>query len=120
VALPGATSASLTLSGITAGKFGLNYTVGVNDGFNTVTSTPSATLLAASLPAIGAPAVSVSGSTFSLSFSSQVGPSYVEDYKSNLLQAAWIPLVTNTGTGGTINVTNTATNPQGFYIIKLQ
>jgi hypothetical protein len=118
VSLPGATSASLTLSGLTAGKFGLNYTVGVNDGVNTVTSTPPATLLAASQPTISSPGLAAS--KFRLSFTSQVGPGYVVDYKSNLLQAAWIPLVTNAGTGGSINVTNTATNSQGFYIIKLQ
>lgn len=118
VKLTGATTSALTLSGITTGQFGLNYTVAVNDGFNTVTSTPSATLLAASLPVLAAP--TVSGSKFNLSISSQVGPGYVLDYKSNLVQSAWVPLQTNAGTGGTITFTPAATNSQGFYIIKVQ
>jgi hypothetical protein len=103
---------------LTSGAFTTGYTVGVNDGYTTVTSTPPATLIMASVPTVSAP--SYAGKKFSLSFTSQVGPSYVVDYKSNLLQSAWVPISTNPGSGGIINVTNTATNGQGYYIIQLK
>ena len=118
VSIGGATSATLTLSGLTTVSFGLNYTVSANDGFNSVTSTPAAHLVAAAVPTIASPGLS--SGKFSLSFGSQVGPTYVVDYKTNLEQSAWRPISTNAGTGGTITVTNPGTNAQGYYIIQLK
>lgn len=118
VSIGGATSSTLTLSGLTTLSFALNYTVSASDGFTTVTSTPAVHLIAASSPAITSPALA--SGKFTLSFGSQVGPSYVVDYKTNLTQAAWLPISTNAGTGGTITVTNAGTNAQGYYIIQLK
>ena len=61
------------------------------------------------------------GSKFRMSFNTEVGPNYVVNYKTNLLQPNWIPVSTNAGTGGLINVTNTITSTnQGFYQLQLQ
>ncbi len=118
VPISGATSATLKLTALKASSFGLNYSVGLNDGVNTVTSTPPATLIMALSPAISS--TSLAGSTLGFSFDTQPGPSYVVDYKSNLLQSAWIPIQTNAGTGNPIDISLMATNAQGFYVIKLQ
>jgi len=113
-----ATGSTLTLSGLTTVNFGLTYTVSVGDGYHSVTSSPPASLVMAASPAISSPAVAKG--KFLLSFGTQVGPSYVVDYKSNLTQSAWVPISTNLGTGGTITVTNAATNADGYYIIQLK
>jgi len=118
VSIGGATSSTLTLSGLTTVNFGLSYTVSAGDGFVTVTSTPAAHLIAAASPTISSP--SLATGKFTLSFGSQVGPSYVVDYKTNLTQAAWVPISTNAGTGSAITVTNNGTNTQGYYIIQLK
>ena len=70
------------------------------------------------LQAISSP--SLGSGKFTLSFGSQVGPAYVVGYKTNLEQNAWLPVSTNAGTGGTITVTNSGTNTQGYYIIQLK
>ena len=119
VVMAGATVNPLTLANVQPGSFGVNYTVSVNDGTTLVTSTPPATLTLATQPTIAGP--TVAGSKFQFSFGSQLGPNYVEDSKTNLLQTNWVPVITNAGNGGTINVTNSTTNsPTGFFRIRLQ
>lgn len=113
-----ATNSTFTLTGIPSAAFGWSYTVGIKDGFVTVTSTPPASLIAASSPTFSASGASAGH--VSLQFSSQVGPSYVVEYKSNLLQSAWTPISTNSGTGSSIVVTPVATNSMGYYIIQLK
>jgi len=42
------------------------------------------------------------------------------DYKSSLTNTAWVPIVTNIGTGGTVTFTDNSAAPEGFYRIRLQ
>ena len=113
----GGTGRTLTLTNIALSAFG-SYTVRVNDGFTSVTSSPAALVTVAVSPSIASPSI-VSGG-FKLSFNTEVGPGYVTELKTNLLQASWIILQTNNGTGGTVNVTNNNSSATGFYRIRLQ
>lgn len=99
--ISGQTTKTLTLAGVQPVSFGGPYTVVVNDGFTSVTSSPAAVLTFATPPTV---TNSVNGSTFTMTFGSQIGPSYVIEYKTNLTDAAWIPLRTNVGTGSVIIV----------------
>ena len=117
--IPGATNRTLSLANVQAGNFGSLYTVRVFDGTTAITSAPPVTLTLAVSQVITSPALN--GTKFSLSFNTEFGPFYVVDAKTNLLDAAWIPVSTNAGTGGSINVTNTISNgSEGYYRIRLQ
>ncbi|HWW00792.1 MAG TPA: hypothetical protein VNZ64_13935 [Candidatus Acidoferrum sp.] len=116
--LAGATTRTFTLTSVQPVSFNGPYTVRVNDGFNSVTSSPPATLTFAVSPDLAGPART--GNNFSFSFGTQIGPSYVLDYKSALTNASWVPVGTNAGTGGILSVTNTSVAPQGYYRIRLQ
>ena len=116
--LASATSRTFTLTSVKAASFNGPYTVRVGDGFSFVTSAPPATLTMAVSPTIASPARA--GTNFTLHFGTEIGPFYVLDYKSALTNAAWTPVSTNAGTGGIISVTNSTTNPQGYYRIRLQ
>jgi len=118
--LSNATKRTLALTNLQQASFGGPYTVSVSDGFTSITSSP-AMLILANPP--GAPTLTAptrSGDNFSFSFSTEVGPAYVLDYKSSLTNAVWIPVSTNVGTGGVITVTNTSSAPEGYYRIRLQ
>jgi len=118
--IPSASAKALTLTNVQPVSFGGPYTVSVSDGFTSVTSSPPANLTLAVSPSITSP--SVSGGQFHLTFNSEVGPSYIVDFKSNLTNATWTPVVTNGGTGNpiTVNLSNPGSSPQGFYRIRLQ
>jgi hypothetical protein len=117
--LTSATASTLTLANVQAVSFGGPYAVIVSDGFNSITSSPAATLTLASSPTIASPAAP-GGTSFVLSFNTQIGPAYVVDFKTNLTDAVWKALKTNSGTGGIITVTNTANSAHGFYRVRLQ
>ena len=119
VSISGATARILSLTNLQAGTFGSIYTVRVNDGTTTITSTPPNTITVAVSPVITSPALPT-GSSFRLSFGTETGPNYVVDAKTNLLQATWVPVSTNAGTGGTVNVTNAISGNTGFFRIRLQ
>ena len=70
-------------------------------------------------PTITSPALQ-GGTNFVFSFNTQIGSAYVVDFKTNLTDAAWKPLNTNSGTGGIITVTNAANSTRGFYRVRLQ
>src|SRR6266567_1755708 len=75
------------------------------------------------LPAPAAPSIisaSAANGNFLLSYTSEAGAYYVVQFKTNLTDAAWIPVATNSGTGGTITVTNTAASTTGFYRVQVQ
>jgi hypothetical protein len=116
--LSAATASTLTLTNVQPISFGGPYTVSVSDGSNSVTSTPPAILTMAVAPPITSP--SHSGTNFTLMVATEVGPSYVLDYKSSLTNAAWAHIVTNIGTGGTVTFTDGSAAPEGFYRIRLQ
>jgi len=116
--ISGATAKTFTLSNVQPMSFNGPYTVRVSDGLNSVTSSPPATLTFAVSP--GLTEAVRSGTNFSFSFDTQIGPSYVLDYKSALTNASWVPLATNVATGNILSVTNASAAPQGFYRIRLQ
>jgi hypothetical protein len=113
----GGTSRTLTLTNIQPVSYG-SYTVRVNDGFTSVTSSPAALVTVAVSQTISSP--SRTGNSFKFSFGTEVGPSYVSEFKTNLLQTNWSIIQTNAGTGGTISVTNISNADTVFYRIRLQ
>lgn len=114
--IAGRTAATLTVTNIQAANFG-NYSVTVGDGFTTVTSANAALTQAVSPTATP----SLSGTTMTISFGTEVGPRYVVEYKTNLTDANWIPLSTNNGTGGVLNVNDSSTAASSrFYRVRLQ
>jgi hypothetical protein len=115
--LGGATNSSLLLSNVQASNFGPYY-VTVNDGisFNSRTSVVANLTLALS-PSLTNFSV---GLNAKFSFRTEVGPSYVVEYKSALTDPAWIQLSTNPGTGGIINVADPASAVASrFYRVRL-
>jgi hypothetical protein len=114
----GATSRTLTLNNVQLVSFGGPITVAVSDSFTSVTSSPPVTLTLASSPTMTSPARH--GNDFTFSFSTEVGPSYVLDYKSALTNATWVHVSTNVGNGGILSITNTSSNPEGYYRIHVQ
>src|SRR5437868_2607987 len=70
-------------------------------------------------PTISSP--QLTGTTFTLSSSTQVGFNYVLEFKNSLNVASWIPLSTNSGTGGPITMSNDgATGPRRMYRVRAQ
>jgi hypothetical protein len=119
VSIASATAKTLIITNVQLGNIGAIYTVRVNDGTTSITSAPPVALTVAVSPAITTPAL-LSATSYKLSFATETGLSYVVDYKTNLLQATWIPASTNAGTGGQVNVTNTVVGSQGYFRIRLQ
>jgi hypothetical protein len=120
VPIASATASTLTISPVRAGNFGSIYTVRLNDGTTSITSSPPVTITVAVSQVITSPAL-LSGTKFRLSLGTESGPSYVVETKTNLLQATWTPVSTNAGTGGVINVTNTIiSGSQEYYRVRLQ
>jgi hypothetical protein len=116
--LAGKTTATLTLAGVQPISFGGPYTVNVSDGTTTVTSAPPAFLTFAVPQTL---TNSVSGSTLSMTFGTEFGPSYIVEYKTNLTDLAWTTLSTTAGSGNPATVTDSLTNaPTRFYRIRLQ
>src|SRR5258705_11423627 len=98
--MPGKTNVSLTQVNLQSTIFG-PYRVAVSDGVISITSTPNALLTVALSPRI---TNLVSGGNLNLTFGSEVGPSYVVEYKTNLTSLTWTPLSTNAGTGAAITI----------------
>jgi hypothetical protein len=114
----GATNRVLTLAGIQPVRFNGPYTVRVNDGTTSITSAPAATITVAVSPTVSAP--QTQGTNLVFSYPSEVGPNYVVDFKTALTNAAWTPIKTNAGSGGTINFTNALSGDQGYFRVRLQ
>jgi len=65
--------------------------------------------------------IKVMGSNFTLSAPSQAGYSYILEYKNSMSDSTWIPIQTNNGTGGMIDLTNAGmTGPSRFFHIRVQ
>lgn len=63
----------------------------------------------------------LSGTTFRVSASSQVGFNYILEFKNSLSDANWTPVRTNSGNGGQITLTNTGTvAPSRVYRVRVQ
>ncbi len=73
----------------------------------------------ASPPVIGSP--KLTGTTFTLSTPTEVGFSYVLEFKTALNDVTWTPVQTNNGSGRMIGLTNTgATGPRRMYRVRVQ
>jgi hypothetical protein len=113
----GATNSTLLLSNVQPSNFGPYY-VTVNDGipFNSRTSIV-ATLTLALSPSLSNLSVA---SNAKFSFRTEVGPNYVVEYKSALTDPAWVQLSTNAGTGGVVDVSDSAAGiASRFYRVRL-
>ena len=63
----------------------------------------------------------LTGTSFTLATSTQVGFNYILEYKTSLNDANWIPVQTNSGSGAQIGLTNIGvTGPSRIYHIRVQ
>ncbi|HVM47826.1 MAG TPA: immunoglobulin domain-containing protein, partial [Candidatus Acidoferrum sp.] len=116
-AISGQTKAALALTNIQAQDFA-TYTVVVTNADGMATSTPAALTLAVS-PAVGS--LGWNSGTFMLNIPTEIGPTYVLEYKNSLQEVSWTTLTTVAGTGSPIPVTdNGLTNWSRFYRVRLR
>jgi len=115
--LAGQTKASLTLSNVQPADFA-GYAVGITNTDGGVLSA-AATLTLAASPLINS--LSFNSSTFMLAIPTEVGPTYVVEYKDDLQDPSWNVLTTVAGTGGSIPITdNGLTNTTRFYRVRVR
>jgi len=114
--LAGRTDAALTLTNVQPTNFG-DYSVLVSNIGGAVTSTTAS--LTHALRPLNLLTVTNFHSLI-LGFTSEFGPNYFIDYKTDLTKQAWTPLTNVTGTGLPITITDSATNASRFYRIRLQ
>ena len=111
------TNEFLTISNIRPGDF-TGYTVGITNTDGGVLSDMARLSLAAS-PIINS--VNFNSSTFILFVPTEVGPSYVVEYKNDLEEPGWTVLATLSGTGSAIPITdNRLTNTTRFYRVRVR
>jgi fibronectin type 3 domain-containing protein len=123
----GATSSTFTVNNASAGDAGEYYVV-VNNSISSATS--SAATLTVQTTAVrptigngtnGGSAPSKSADTFTFSFHSQAGVTYIVEYKDSLDAASWTFLKTVSGTDGDVVVNDTsASGPYRFYRLSIQ
>jgi hypothetical protein len=87
--VPGATTALLTLPNVQSSSAG-TYSLVITNALGTAVSS-NATLNVLALPSTSL-AISVAGPVTSISFTSQLGSSYLLEYKDFLQDPAWTPL----------------------------
>jgi hypothetical protein len=115
--LVGQTKASLTISNVQPEDF-TSYTVGITNTDGGVLSTVAMLTLAAS-PIINS--LSFNSSTFMLTVPTEVGPTYVVEYKNSLDDPGWSVLATIAGTGLPVPLTdNGLTNASRFYRVRVR
>ncbi|PWU19208.1 MAG: hypothetical protein C5B50_07095 [Verrucomicrobia bacterium] len=114
--LLGATSTLLTISNIQQSTFGPYRAIVTNSG-GAVTSKVAQLSLAVSPQLVGA---SLQANTFSLQFTSELGPIYALEFKQAFSDPAWLELARTNGTGSIINLSDSsATNDARFYRLEL-
>ncbi|MBE0540387.1 MAG: immunoglobulin domain-containing protein, partial [Verrucomicrobia bacterium] len=117
--IAGATSNSYTRANTLFGDTGA-YSVLVSNAVGSVTSSEAHLIVAApSRPALTNPRLT--GTTFTLSLSSQIGFNYVLEFKNSLNEGNWTVVQTVGGTGGTIDLQDTgATGLSRLYRVRVQ
>jgi hypothetical protein len=116
-ALAGATNATLTIANVQACDFA-PYTVLVSNAGGSVLSAV-ANLTVAVPPAIGS--LGFASGTCSFNFPTELGPTYVVQYKYSLDDSSWLVLTNVPGTGAPITITDTdPINPAKFYRVQVQ
>jgi Concanavalin A-like lectin/glucanases superfamily/Pro-kumamolisin, activation domain/Reelin subrepeat B/Immunoglobulin domain/HYR domain/Viral BACON domain len=115
--LAGQTKASLTVSNVQPADF-TGYVVGITNADGGVLSAVAMLTLAAS-PVINSPGFN--SSTFMLTVPTEVGPTYVVEYKDDLLEPSWTVLTTLAGTGLPASLSdNGLTNATRFYRVRVR
>jgi hypothetical protein len=117
--IAGETHQTLDRNNIQASDFGA-YFVTVNNGIllpSYYRTSAIANITLALSPSLSNLSV---GSNAKFSFGTELGPNYVVEYKWALTDPAWAQLSTNTGTGGTVDVTDPAIGiASRFYRVRL-
>ena len=117
MAVTGATNATLSIAHVQAADFA-PYTVLVSNPGGSALSQVASLTLAVS-PAIGSPGVASGACTFSLP--TELGPTYLVEYKYSLDDPSWLVLTNVPGTGAPVTITdNDPANPAKFYRIQVQ
>lgn len=119
---------STNISGATAALYAFTNAQAMDAGNYTVVITNivgSVTSALASLKVLVSPnltGISGSSTNFSFAFQTVFGSTYVTQYKTNLNNAGWTPIATNTGTGNllTNNFTVTAGLSSRFYRVVVR
>jgi hypothetical protein len=115
--LVGRTNDTLTITNLQSAGFG-TYRVLVNDGICTVTSTPAILTLAVSPTFYN---ISRSGTTVTMYFPTEVGPTYVVESKQNLNDSTWTRVTTYTGDGAPkVFTSSTQPFPRLFFRLRLE
>ena len=112
-----ATNKLLTITNLQSSGFG-PYRAIVSDGTCALTSTPAILTLAVSPSFYN---LSVSGTTLTMYFNTESGPTYVIEGTTNLADLAWTLVTTYAGDGSThVFTTPTQALPRSFFRIRLQ
>ena len=115
--LAGQTKASLTVSNVQWADYA-GYAVGITNADGGLLSAVAMLTLAAS-PMINS--LDFNSSTFLLAVPTEVGPTYVVEYKNDLEDPGWTVLTTVAGTGFSIPISdNGLTNAARFYRVRVR
>jgi parallel beta-helix repeat protein len=116
--IAGRTTANLTVTNVQNANAGAYRVVVGDGGYNTAITSTAAQLTIAASPNV---TNTLTGTSFKLTFPTEVGPNYIVEYKTNLTDAAWIPLSTNAGNGSAVNVTDSISSAASrFYRVRIQ
>ena len=117
----GATNSSFTRVSVQTNQAG-PYGVFISNGFSSEdSSTAQLTVLPAPVPVPNPPGIAsatVVSNTFKLVYPTQSGFNYVLQIKDGLADLSWLPMVTNTGTGGLVTNVDGLTNSSRLYRIQ--
>jgi len=116
--LPGATNATLTLTGVQPDNDGRYYVVVANAVGLAISSTVTLSVLPG--PALTITNLYQTGSTFGFSFASTTGCTYITESKTGLADLSWTAVATNAGTGGMITNIFSTTTPSQFYRLRIE
>lgn len=128
LAVPAASTTNLTLNAAQLAPGTNEVKVVVHDPTGYVRTDPAKTLWQTNIwkpitviaPVITVNTTQLTGTNFILSVSTQVGLSYVLEWKNSLNDLVWTPIGTTNGTGGPITFTNTTgSGPSRFYHIRV-
>jgi hypothetical protein len=115
--MPSRTNATLSLTNLQIADFE-TYTVLVRNACGSILSQPAQLILAAQ-PMFTTAGINLS--TFSITFTTEVGPVYRVEYQDELAGPVWYVLASVRGTGAPITITdNAATNTSRFYRVHVQ
>ena len=115
--LAGQTKPTVTITNIQSEDFAA-YTIGITNADGSALSDVAMLTLAVS-PLITS--LSLNSETFMLTVPTEVGPTYVVEYKDSLEGSWWNVLTTITGTGSPVPITdNGLTNTTRFYRVRVR